>query len=498
MKSTQVRDIMVTIIFIVSVWAASQIVLNDQVKWLVMGIIAVSLCWLIISVDDSSLLLIILVVLALGSCFHRMIAAQSFYLRFYILLLVGLKSLQMRPLVGSRAIALSGAIDEKSPSNPLDVGSHSKVIDQKFVEPNQTAVISRFSSWSLYHIFFVYLCIYGLVSSIYSVDPILSFQRALSFVLLFVVVGVYFWNRINSLEDIENILQTFWKMLVLVFVSSLIFLLWMPSQMKYAGRFRFVLGNPNQLGHYCAVMFPIAVWVLFENRKKKWLSTLVLIGLPILILASGSRAAIIASILSVGALAFFCYKKNAIYIVLTGVFVLALSILLNTDVNRPDADPTYFREQVIRERTLDTGSGRLGVWKSSWYLIKQKPMLGYGFGVTDRLFQLKFFPDLPLDFQGGHTHNGYLEELINLGFVGAMGFFILIIFFHFLGLKFLFHVVAKSEFAQPMHVAIYCSVVAGTISGVFESWFSSVGSFFCFPFWLLGVLLVKLDRMRQI
>lgn len=86
----------------------------------------------------------------------------------------------------------------------------------------------------------------------------------------------------------------------------------------------------------------------------------------------------------------------------------------------------------FRERTLqafDTqksyDSERLVLWKTNWYIFKENPILGIGYGENKR--RLRSFYDqlgVPADQFEGHAHNQYLHFLAGTGIVG-LAFYLL-------------------------------------------------------------------------
>lgn len=401
----------------------------------------------------------VLLALALGSCFRFDIVGLSFYVRFFVLGLIALKSLAL--LVRSNA-----------------------------VDP----AVKR---WTACHFILLYVACYGLVGSIYSFDPSLSFQRALSFLLFFMAVGHYFWVKIATEEQVDGLLQSLWKTTAIVFVISVILLALIPGQLRYGGRWRLVFFSPNQLGHFASMMTPIAVWHCFEKpARRKW-SIAILVFLGGSLLGSGSRSAIIGAFCGTMALFLACYRRQAIYLASVMAFLLAANALFKMDAPTPVGGESFMQEHLVRGHSLQTGSGRTGVWKSAWQLIRRKPAFGYGFGVTDKLFSMRMFEDLPYEFQGGHTHNSFVEELVNLGFLGGIPIFLAIALFLAAGARFASTSAGRTHARAALFMAAFGSFICGVVSGFFESWFTAVGSFFCFPFWLLGMMLLRLERIAR-
>ena len=179
--------------------------------------------------------------------------------------------------------------------------------------------------------------------------------------------------------------------------------------MLTAGRLRLILVNPNTLGHYCALMAPIVIWVLFEGpgqirRVWRWGA----LGLLFLSLVwSGSRGALITTLMALTLQFVLSYRKKLFWLFFSVAFIASAHALMGDPTSRPGDETTFIEQNVIRQNSLFTGSGRSGIWEAARNLVRKRPVFGYGFASVDRLFQLGYFPELQ-EFQGGHVHNSYL------------------------------------------------------------------------------------------
>jgi hypothetical protein len=66
-----------------------------------------------------------------------------------------------------------------------------------------------------------------------------------------------------------------------------------------------------------------------------------------------------------------------------------------------------------KESTSTLASGRIAAWKGALDLIRDRPILGYGFGTEQKVFIDRWYY-----FQGGATENSYLGLLLQVGIVG--------------------------------------------------------------------------------
>jgi O-antigen ligase len=417
---------------------------------------AILLAILVFKIDDKMLPVLVLITLSLGSSYRAGIAQKTFYLRFFLLAVVALRGGLL--MVKDSSAVNHGARRAGSASYPL-----------------------------------VLVGLFGLVGSFWSVDPGISAQRSLTFLLLLFVIFGFFRIHASTTDRISDYAIALWRGMAIILVVGFGLLALGAPGMFVAGRLRLIVGNPNQLGHYCVLMAPIAVWYAFSRSRglTRRIAWLVLAFLGVALLWSGSRGGLVAGLSSVGLLFALAYRERAMLLLLIGSLLLSIHFLIGTPKLRPGDDPSFFQETIVREYSLESGSGRTGVWKSAGHLIGRRPFFGYGFAVTDRLFKLGYFSELPIEFQGGHVHNGYIEELVNLGWVGASPIFLAILYLLISGLVAVSRPAHKTPSYQ-LTCALVCTILGGALSGIFESWFTSVGSTFCFPFWLTGMLLMQM------
>jgi hypothetical protein len=84
-------------------------------------------------------------------------------------------------------------------------------------------------------------------------------------------------------------------------------------------------------------------------------------------------------------------------------------------VELPAADSEIGHPMLSRSKSSVAGSGRVAEWKGVLQDVKQRPLLGYGFGTEESVFRDRWYY-----FQGGTAENSYLGILLQLGVVGAV------------------------------------------------------------------------------
>lgn len=157
---------------------------------------------------------------------------------------------------------------------------------------------------------------------------------------------------------------------------------------SFDGRLRGLTGHPNSTAEFCFVASTLSIFLLSNNEKKWFIPSFanILLSIFLIFIATSSRTNML-SILSFVFIYFISYflmlEKNniqyekifkAVIVLCIIVFVLFLLILLMFPQIR-----NFFLTRVIRISTLDTGSGRLDVYKAAYELGKGHRFLGFNY-----------------------------------------------------------------------------------------------------------------------
>ncbi|MBX2865985.1 MAG: O-antigen ligase family protein [Leptolyngbyaceae cyanobacterium MAG.088] len=190
----------------------------------------------------------------------------------------------------------------------------------------------------------------------------------------------------------------------------------------HTGAWRGVYTHKNKLGAQMALttIFLLTTQYIHVFRGK-WnqLIKFALILAAFMVIASKSTTALLASVTM--ALTFFicnALKLNYRYMVIaiSTIILVAGSTSIYIQANA-DALLSVFGKGTDL-------SGRDELWPAVWHMISQRPLLGYGYegfwgpagGPADLLRQLVGWP-------APNAHNGFLEILLSVGWIGAIIFF---------------------------------------------------------------------------
>lgn len=303
--------------------------------------------------------------------------------------------------------------------------------------------------------------------------PMLSFQKTLSYALMFAVIPNYFTRAFA--EDPQRFLRMFFMFFTLVLFTGLSMIVWNNEDAYLVGRFNGMFGNPNGVGTYCTVFTLLLGAALFHFPKlftRNELLTIIIV-LALSVLFAGSRNAIFSILLFLFFRRF--YKISYYY----GFVIVIISALLFQIVTRmlPDIIVSLGLGEYFRVEHLDDGSGRLIAWNFAWEEIKNNMLFGRGFAYDEYFFFQHRDILSDLGHQGG-VHNTYLSVWMNTGITGLA-------LFMFGLLRSMFKASATCYLAIPALFAVLFSIN-------FESWL--MGSLN--PFTIVLIMTITLMQIK--
>jgi O-antigen ligase len=259
------------------------------------------------------------------------------------------------------------------------------------------------------------------------------------------------------------------------------------------------------------MILPLAIWGARHQPDPRTRLLCVLLS-PVLLaslLLSETRNATFAFI--VGMLAIYVMRRrrglNLLVPVLTLVAMFgALLVASNFEWLR---NTELYADYIDRQGTLGTATGRLYLWEESLRKIKDRPLVGYGFGtggvvigmadlpkmVSYESAQLASYSDaLPMlnlnTVEGLNAHNAYLEICLELGVAGfAVCLFLLGCVTREMARV---HREALPEAAATLAPYLGGSFIAGLVNQSCESALFSAGSIICISFWFIAAAILCL------
>lgn len=322
---------------------------------------------------------------------------------------------------------------------------------------------------SIYKLFVPFL-IFSFIGLFYSPDPFTSFQKLLSYTLLFIAIPNYLYYSYER-EGAAFFRNLIYFLFAIVFIGFLFRFYDQEIAYSHGGRLRGIFGNPNGLGIFMILFFIIFTIInsKFPELFTRW-ELIILGGIMFYILfKTGSRTALLAVVL------FYAFNQIFKYSTFLG-FLLFAAIMISVEVivvNLPKIIIALGLQDTFRVGTLEEGSGRTIAWEFAWENIKESLILGKGMGFDEYLMRSNYDKLTRAGHQGG-VHNTYLIIWLNAGLLGLLAFLRGFIYLFIKGAK-------NNSYAFPAMFAIMLSIN-------FEPWLAASLN----PYTILFLIIVTL------
>jgi len=355
------------------------------------------------------------------------------------------------------------------------------------------------------HVVLGLLAGWALVSSVWSDVPEFSFLVAATFVAGVVVSFVLVWRLSDSVDVVAFICR--WSVVVSLclfgasFVVGAWAMLWEDALLLHrtgiaTGRYAGIFGNPNGSGVLAAMLLP---FVFAAPRDALGgvarLRPLALVLLVAAVPLSGSRSAVLGSIVAVGVVALYRFRAGA---AVFGGLILATTatLMLATPVETIELIELGPADRIVRASTLSNLSDRVGLWETGWDAAMESPWIGSGWSISRVLDGRDVSRALEIGRvrAGTNLHNAHLQILVDLGVVGLALFW----FFGFLVASASLRVIAGgADRGNAINVVIVASLAVMWGDSFVHGWIFSFGNPSALVFWACCALVLKAaDRQR--
>lgn len=304
-------------------------------------------------------------------------------------------------------------------------------------------------------IFTAYLLLRMLISRNLSINMLLVVAFLLMY-FVFKVVGADYSKYINP---------------TIIFISlslSLYDLMQYADLLLTKGAFKMTdnFDNPAGLAACLSAGFPFCFALMRRSKWLKWFALISMMVITAAIVLSGSRAGIIAGVITVTLLIIERYK----HLLKTYKIIVVFIVLLFT----VGCTGLFFKKK-------DSALGRLLIWKISWNMIAEKPIAGHGPGTflaQYMTYQAEYFKTHPdskfaqLADNVTHPFNEYFSLTIEYGFIGLfilVGIIVLLIH-NFIGTTpYLLSLISVSVFgcfSYPLRYAFVILILSYSLSQI--------------------------------
>ncbi|MDX1909092.1 MAG: O-antigen ligase family protein [Bacteroidia bacterium] len=329
-----------------------------------------------------------------------------------------------------------------------------------------------------YYLYILPFMVIAILGAFRNPEFVTSISKMISYLMLLFVAIHYLPYQIRTRG--EGLMRDIVIFIALILLSGLGLIYVLPRVAIMGVRYRGLLGNPNGLGMYCTMVFPIVLITgSLYPKLRRWV--LIAAGLVIFsTLLCGSRTAL--GTVGIFVLLHFFYRGQSIRAALLWIFVLPAIFIFFSVVRLEDLVAKIGVDEYLRVESLATGTGRFLAWQVGWNHIQENFWIGKGFAYEEILFHelADFF--IYTEHQGG-MHNSYLTFIMNNGIIG----FILIALFIIGWMR----KMRCRAFAVPFTISML-------ISASFESWLTSSLNAFSIHFLISLTLLTLYPDLLQL
>ena len=267
-----------------------------------------------------------------------------------------------------------------------------------------------FNRFLFFYLFFIIICI---ISYFYAIDQMIVLIMTRSLLLYFIFI-VFLINYVDNYDKLITLLNYF----IYAGLFAAIYLL-INSEINNMQRLGGLLGNINEIGIIIGISALFSLYfILFQKRYLYLLPAMVCV---VMVLDTGSRAALVLVIFS-SVLLFYFNDKNSFKGRIKSITLVILLLFLFWYLlfNVP-----YFYQiagqrventlKFIRNERVTEGSITIRIYMVRYglELFKESPLIGYGIN-NYRVLLGKDIGRIT------YAHNNYIELLVGLGILGAI------------------------------------------------------------------------------
>lgn len=219
------------------------------------------------------------------------------------------------------------------------------------------------------------------------------------------------WRRLAEIVAAAHALSAVLSLLLALLKPD-----WGVMSELFPGAWRGLWSEKNNMGGAMAMGagFCLAAAALSPPRRWIWVG---FAGLCVfLVLMSTSKTALLALILTLGAVAYVWLVRRHPAVAATMAWLAVIGVILAVLVGLTLSD------QVLAWLGKDaTLTGRTAIWEGLLRQVSTRPWTGFGYGAiwdnTDPYGPLSWIT-ADAKYKPNHAHNGWLEVLLNIGLIG--------------------------------------------------------------------------------
>jgi exopolysaccharide production protein ExoQ len=253
------------------------------------------------------------------------------------------------------------------------------------------------------------------LSAAWAEDPLFTLRRAI--VLCGTTAfGIYLGSRFEVQEQLQLLAWTFG----IVICASFLCVLFLPQygidHLYHYGDWQGVFSQKNSLARAMVLATLVFLFVRFRSGNTlRWIG--IAGSLTLLVLSRSVTGVVVFAII---------FASWPLYRLLRTKFTFAVPVAATIfTVVAAGAAVAYqalpaLLEALNRDESL---TGRIDLWQAVWLSISRKPWLGYGFDAFWKGMQGESALVLQtVGWAPGYAHNGFLDLVLDLGFIGLVVF----------------------------------------------------------------------------
>jgi len=268
------------------------------------------------------------------------------------------------------------------------------------------------------NLIFFLIVLFALISSIWSQSVVDTMKNSI-FLGCTTIIAIYISLNYEK-EDIFKVLFIWFLSIVAINFVTFIFRIgniYDVQEVRYDSVIRGIFKHRNLLGFYMTLAISFSVWFLLyncDNKKIKYICISEIIIASILLYMSKSMTSILLLIGMLILIIVTKYKKINKIIIYGFIPLLLLSVYIII------YQPQWYIDLLALIGRSPNLTDRDVIWRGAIAGVETKPLLGYGYSGywTNNIYSVNFVAK----FYGGlpnHAHNGYLDVLLDFGFIGS-------------------------------------------------------------------------------
>jgi len=260
----------------------------------------------------------------------------------------------------------------------------------------------------------IFILFFGLtISTFFSTDIFISAGIWKGWFLAPILFFLVVINSLKNRDQVRNIIVTLTFSGLIVALIALYY--WLNGNLTYDGRLKGFYLSANFLAMYLSPILVLSLY-LYHLAKKRILKILLFIVYGLLFIAIYLTYSYGALLGLLGAFIFLfltqARKKKFLSLILLLLVVFAFALQSGGYKFRGFADFSY-----------PSIESRLVIWKSTWEIIKDHPLVGVGPGMFQKYY-LEYQPRFELypEWAVPQPHNLFLAFWLQTGLLGLIGF----------------------------------------------------------------------------